>query len=263
MSTLALIDYDIVVYSAGFQSQQSVVSCKGVEYKNKTQALKDGCKEEDLEVKVYAGPLSHALSNAKKLVQKIVDSVGASDYVGFLTGAGNFREEIATIKPYKGNRTQEKPVHYHQIKEYLTRRHNGTIVCGMEADDMMGIEQYKTWDEGNTVICSKDKDLKQIPGRHFNWADNNETFVQEWEGIKFFYTQLLTGDMVDNIRGVPGIGKTKATKLLKDCSNEFELYNVCLEAYKKAEIENELLETARLLWIHRTYPLIPWVPPTE
>ena len=79
-----------------------------------------------------------------------------------------------------------------------------------------------------------------------------------WTATKFFYAQILTGDAIDNIIGLKGIGPVKAGKLLKECDNEMELYAACVAAYDGNE--DRVIENARLLWLRREDDQI-WAPP--
>ena len=68
----------------------------------------------------------------------------------------------------------------------------------LEADDALGI--YATKHPGN-VICSPDKDMRQIPGQLF---DMKETMsVTPEEGAKWHLIQTLAGDQTDGYAGVP------------------------------------------------------------
>jgi 5'-3' exonuclease len=75
--------------------------------------------------------------------------------------------------------------------------------------------------------------------------------------MKFFYTQLLTGDTADNIKGVKGIGPKKADKILDGLVAEADLYKAVEEHY---ETLDELIENARLLWLRRFEGQM-WEPP--
>jgi len=88
-----------------------------------------------------------------------------------------------------------------------------------------------------------------IRGWHYNFVKQNLYYVTEQEAIKNFYIQILTGDRVDNIPGLKGIGPVKAKKILKDCQTEQDLFDAVLEKYDN-DIET-LTERARLLWIRR------------
>lgn len=307
----ALIDGDVIVYACGFASQKNIhkVTIKGeeapratFEYKKdlKEWVEKNGLSDSDYTVSttVQADPVEHALHSVKVFLNEILEVTDAEHYKIYLTGKGNFREEIATILPYKGNRNAPKPLHYDNIKQYLVDHWEAIVVEGMEADDAMAIEQ-ELWLEnidpmwrhpeinhdGYTVICSIDKDLRMVPGWHYNWnKDDKPVWVSEEEGIRWFYTQLLTGDKVDNIQGIPGIGPKKAEKILEECVSEEDMYDAVWWAYhdylwggetitmdeidKKfayAEVDQMVLENAQLLWMIRELDEdgkpVHWEPP--
>ncbi len=221
-------------------------------------------------------PIENCLHSVKLMINSIVEATQADSYSCFLTGQGNFRETIATIKPYKGNRPDKKPAHYNAITDYIMEHHNGEMVCGMEADDAMGIEQFADYaskrdgEALSTRICTIDKDLDMIPGLHYSWAINRKGVVVRPEMLyevdmdgadRAFYTQLLSGDTTDNIPGVPGLGKTRATSIINDCQDEEEMYWAALCEYSKkySRPMEALIENARLLWILR-YPGQIWSP---
>ena len=86
-----------------------------------------------------------------------------------LTGKNNFRYQIATTVPYKGNRVDKpKPKHLAFLRNYLVKEWGASISEGEEADDTIAIEATKLGD--NCVIVSLDKDLDQIVGWHYNFV---------------------------------------------------------------------------------------------
>jgi len=132
----------------------------------------------------------------------------------FLTGKGNFRYDVANKQPYK-ERPSLKPFHYYNLKAYIKARYEFRESIGMEADDLMAIEQTARGDE--TIICTRDKDLRQVPGWHYGWELGNqpqygpnrvdekgEIFLSDdrksikGSGSLFFFSQLLTGDRVED-----------------------------------------------------------------
>ena len=70
-------------------------------------------------------------------------------------------------------------------------------------------------------------------------------------GYKFFASQVLTGDTVDNIPGLPGCGPVRAYKLLVDCDSPEECEQVLKEEY--GDKDDLLIEQAQLCWIVRRY----------
>ena len=181
----------------------------------------------------------------------------------YLTGKGNFREKVAVTKPYKGQRKQEKPYHFKHITDYMLNMYDTVVVDGMEADDMMCIDQTD-----DTIICTRDKDLRMMPGWHYGWecgAQREFGPIQVDEagflvlngnklsgaGIIFFWAQMLMGDSTDNIPGCPGIGPKKAYLALTQTHPDD--HEEMVKAYyqlKKCSYEM-FLEQAYLLWMVR------------
>lgn len=190
------------------------------------------------------------------IVKKADDDM--KDYKVFLTGRGNFRHELATTAPYKGNRTAEKPEHLGTIRQHLLDYHPSFLSSGEEADDRIAIEATQRGDA--CVICSIDKDFDQIPGKHYNFVKDIRYTVTPWEGLVFFYSQILSGDRVDNVIGIPGIGPIKAQKALMDCKTEMELFQKCVEMYEGSV--DRVVENGKLLWLRRHNSEI-WLPPTD
>ena len=174
-----------------------------------------------------------------------------------LTGKNNFRYKIATTVPYKGNRVDKpKPKHLAFLRDYLVKEWGASISEGEEADDTIAIEATKLGD--NCVIVSLDKDLDQISGWHYNFVKHLSYYIKPEEGLVKLYTQMLTGDAADNIKGLFRIGPVKAAKIIGDTTNELELYNKVLEAYE-GDAER-VLENAQLLFLRRYEGQI-WTPP--
>lgn len=278
----ALIDGDIILYSCGFAAQNNWhrVYITGEEengyiaqfkYKKDLVDYLDTHTEYDLfyETEVEVEPFGNAAYNVNQLISRIIEDTGATTFTIFLTGKDNFRDNL--VDYYKKNRDPaHKPVHYEQLKQYLFSEYNAEIVDGMEADDAMGIAQYtslmentaKDSPKNGTIICTTDKDLKMIPGWHYNWDKRERSYIKPRQATHWFYTQLLTGDPTDNIKGIPKIGKKRAESMLAPCETEQQMYAVALEGYNKAyDLGMEVLqENADLLWILREKD-VRWTPP--
>lgn len=226
---MILIDGDIFAYRAAFS-----------------------CEDQDVE---------DALDKIDDLIQWAIYSCvleyDADDYQVFLTGKGNFRYDIAVTHEYKGNRKDvEKPQHLEAIRKHMVKKWKAIISKGEEADDLIGIAATEGGKE--SIVVSIDKDMLQIPCRHYNPNKKEFTVVSDFDGLKFFYTQILTGDRADNIVGLYGVGPKKAEKMLADCKTEADMYEECLHQYGGEE--DRVIENARLLWLRRE-PDQLWEPP--
>lgn len=223
-------------------------------------------------------PLLKSRADAKIL--KIQESAGCDSYHLYLTGKNNFRISEGTILPYKGQRVSPKPHGYAKLKEYFLGSNNfrgkRTLAEDWEADDQLAIDQcanikwsvtvdeeaktfFTTAEEGSTVLCSRDKDLAMVPGMHYSWPSGKQKekepyYVSVYDGLKKFYTQLLTGDMTDNIKGLYKVGPVAAKAALKGLETDLELYIKCQQMYEdrfSSYWELFLHENARLLWMMR------------
>jgi 5'-3' exonuclease len=116
-----------------------------------------------------------------------------------------------------------------------------------EADDLIGTLATHARVQGRrTVLVTRDKDLSQLirPGdvywdyigeTRYEYSDIPERFGVLPERMADFLA--LTGDAVDNIRGVPGIGKKTASMLLSHYESLDHLYDN-LDAVLKLKIRN-------------------------
>jgi len=195
-------------------------------------------------------------------IHRILEEAKASTWQGYLTGSGNFRDKVATIKPYKGpRRLKEKPFWYEQIREYLVSHRLALMIEGMEADDAIATEHTRWHTSGSTVICSRDKDFNQVPGYFYSWPgwkDDAGTLkeITPLDGIQFHYVQLLTGDSADNIPGLYGVGPSSSlVKQIHEMNDELEMLRLVVDQYEKrfgSYWYQFLVENGTLLWLLRS-----------
>jgi 5'-3' exonuclease len=80
-------------------------------------------------------------------------------------------------------------------------------------------------------------------------------YITPLEADRYFYKQMLVGDVTDNIHGIKGVGKVKADKLLADCQSEQEMIDIVWEQYQlhfKEDALSRMEENVGLLWLKRT-----------
>lgn len=187
-------------------------------------------------------------------IETICEELDSEDFELFITGKTNFRNDYAVTAPYKGNRTGNRPVHYDALREYMLEI-GGILVEGQEADDAIAIRATQIGGD-KSYIVSIDKDFDQVKGWHYNFVKKQQYYISGLQGTLNFYMQFLTGDRIDNIIGVRGIGAVRAKKLL-DGKTEREMYEICVE---KLGSEERAIENGILLWLRRHEGEI-WTPP--
>ena len=205
---------------------------------------------------------SDAYGATKRELNKLENKFGAfSTLILFFTDSTNFRKQI--LPDYKGHRNRKKPCGYKRVINALRKEYKVIIKPTLEADDTMGI--YATKYPGN-IIASPDKDMKQIPGKLYNF---DETFtIDKNEGAKWHLIQTLAGDQTDGYGGVPGIGVKRAETLFKDKGYSWK---TVVNAFKSKDMtEEDALTNARLARIltvddydFETKQPIPWTPSSD
>ena len=194
----------------------------------------------------------------------IKHKLGVKDFVCCLSDHGNnFRK---TIDPsYKSNRKgTRKPVGYVALCAWVEETYPSLRKPTLEADDVMGILATKPDNHGKCIIVSDDKDLKTIPGKLYRPTADEKLTITEEEADRFFFTQVLTGDVTDGYKGVPGIGPKKAEAVLGQRPH----WGAVEQAFIKAGLtRDDAIQQARLArilrwsdWDDKKETVIPWTP---
>lgn len=140
----------------------------------------------------------------------IVAETGVRDMRLYLSGDANFRYEVAKTKPYKGNRTSDKPLLLRAARDYLRLEHGALVVDGYEADDAIASDMVLN----GAMHCGVDKDILQVAGRHYNYVKKKFVDVPPEQALVNLYTQVIVGDSTDNIGGLKGYGAVKAADII-------------------------------------------------
>lgn len=199
-----------------------------------------------------------------KRMEAMCDEIGTEQApIYYFTTGRTFRYDLAKTKPYKGTRKDNKPWHFDNLTTYLRHCLPSREITYIEADDALAIDHVN---DENTILCSRDKDLRQVPGWFYSWevgkqASFGPTKIDKvgtielssnrkklrGSGLSFFYSQVLTGDTVDNIPGLKGCGPVAAFEMLYEKSSE-DMFEIVRAAYDDDEY---LLEQSRLCWMTR------------
>jgi hypothetical protein len=239
-----LIDADILRYEVGFAAE---TGWKAI-----------------TEDKDALPPFSYVANMLEQRIEYIQDEIGTKETpILYLTEGRTFRYDLAVTKPYKGTRKGDKPYHYDNLSIYMKGVLDAKVVTHIEADDALAIDHLAAG--GSTIICSRDKDLRQVPGWFYSWELGRQPAFGPVEirkegslelhqpgnklrgtGLPFFCSQVLTGDAVDNIPGLPGCGPVRAHLLLEESQWPMDVID-----YEYKGKEDLLLEQGRLCWIVR------------
>jgi hypothetical protein len=218
---LLIIDADPLVYRSGFAAETVsygvVIEFPDGTLADKHFAPKDGKSANDRlkeamlehpdaeivskEKLIKAEPVSHALEIVRSSLAAISAEVAEqfnTKNLGqtlYLSGSANWRNKVATLLPYKGNRDpSHKPVHYQAIRDYLVKAHGAIVTDGIEADDAVAMQAYHLRaerDDKGFCVASIDKDLDQIPGWHYDYMKKVFYFVDAEDAARSFWQQCF------------------------------------------------------------------------
>ena len=89
-------------------------------------------------------PIAFACRSVRSACETIMVELQAEGIEIYLTGKGNYRIDYGCdTYPYKGNRKQDKPEHYPELKAYMIDTLGAEVVDGEEADDKLGYMAYQ------------------------------------------------------------------------------------------------------------------------
>lgn len=180
-------------------------------------------------------------------IKEWLNGSGCNDWIGYVskaTGAKNFRYEVSTIFPYKGNRKDvELPKYLEAIRRYARQQNNIKVARGhWEVDDVCASRAMAKKHKG--CIIANDKDAAVVRGCYYYLPNRMEEPMFSsskivgnlWmedkkvrgHGYLFLLWQCIAGDRVDGVLGCKGIGDKGAYKALE----EFD--GVCISHIKEA-----------------------------
>lgn len=232
-------------------------------------------------------PLGEARLRLQAKIAGMTKAAQANRTVLLLTGSGShkgYRYAVARAKPYQGARHSGRPKNWQGLRTLLESGLLGNAVNDFdrEADDRFA--QFGHADPANTVIGTQDKDMRMVPGWHIDWLDNRMRWLppgtydlvmnDKQYGAKWFWLQMLHGDGVDFIPGLPfygtknakglaafkKVGEVTAGSILASATTSEEAGRLVFAAYfsyYKERALAEMLEQAVLLWM-RSCPDASW-----
>lgn len=240
---IGLIDYDSLIYKAVYK----IVSIQDIK-----QKIAQGKSREELEQWIVDECINRLCQMGDKifadiekepfLVENGLDIIFCEYFITY--GKNSIRRRLVTdYKKTRKRKPEDKWVN--KVRSYLLKSDFAFVHDEWEADDLIH-DRAKELGQNGCIIISIDKDLKQIPGIHFDFYRKPSKEVDQWgkriqndmKGLRVvseseaaynFWYQMLVGDSSDNVKGVKGIGPIKANKLLSDFYSMGKLFDDYLD----------------------------------
>ena len=210
-------------------------------------------------------PLNRAIATFKKKIREVENRYGDHIHFVCIEGEGNYRDDL--YPNYKAQR-QGEIILRERLSEWIKEnwpKDKLIVAEGHETDDevalrmWMGHKYHEKHGEWVYMISSCDKDLRTVAGKNYNYCKKEEQIITELEADRWFCTQLLYGDKVDNIKGINfklpkeflhpfgiratagKVGEKTAERLLEHCETSKECFQKVVDCYKEAHGDRWLM----------------------
>jgi len=213
--TTLLIDADVLAFEA------AVVAEESIEWKD--------------EMWTVHADMALAKARVVNRVEEFKDMMKTDSVTMCLTDRANFRR---VLNPdYKANRSKSRlPIILRQVKQWIIEELDGQMWANLEADDIISILATDKEMDEETIIISIDKDFKSVPGIFYDYNKGEYHHPTEEEADNYHLVQTIAGDHTDGYSGVPGIGVTRAERLLQSDGYTWETVVKC---YEKAGLSEQ------------------------
>lgn len=174
-------------------------------------------------------------AQVKDFAEMITRYAGAEKYVLHITPSasnkGGRADQVVQLEYQATRAGKEAPKDLHAIRGYMGENLPSVVHMDQEADDGLAQANYNAEDRKLSVIASKDKDLRMVPGLHLDMdkyelvdvphGDYGYIEVDDTKSSKkvvgygpaFFFAQCIKGDAADNIKGLPLLPTRQAMKI--------------------------------------------------
>lgn len=229
-----IIDGDFLIYKGAFSAETKFYRAKeagldDIEFNSKKEALEHQVKRPGCIIKHVVRYKEEGLARyyTKMAMEKVLNNFPGAKFRLYISAPKgyNVRYDIAKTCGYKNTRP-ERPKYYEVCRQYLLKEWGAVEIGVCEADDAVAIAATAI---PECVIVHIDKDINQVPGVHYH-PDKQEIYtVDEEDGLRNLYFQILTGDKIDTVPGMKVLcrartcGEMAARKLLENCKTEKEM----------------------------------------
>jgi hypothetical protein len=263
--TIILVDCDIISYRAAAANETRSIKAthkvtgQEIVCPHRT-SLKEQIKniftidEFEIEDVQTAEEIRFAFHAMNTTIDALKASCKADSVELYISGKGNFRDNLELPSRYKGKRTGSiRPLQLSGCRQWLIDKKGAIVVDGRETDDMLAQRCYEGLQQGvKTIAVTIDGDQQGVTGWYYNWTKMKEPFLVKGLGeislIKdnkgfdgfgraFFFAQWVLGDSIDCFKPCEIAGKkfgvVSMYNLLKDCKTDKEYVQAVYNQYKK------------------------------
>lgn len=250
MARVALIDGDSFAYRLAAAVEKTLYLVSETkdgnlfqEYATHKAAVAAAAEVSTIYSTKKVGTLKEAVDLLEAKIERSIARAQCTVFHVYIGGSGpTFRDHLARIRKYKGQRFGLPPTYLPDLRNYLNKQWGAVVSSGEEADDMLSYTARELAASGvNTpVVIGNDKDLDQIPGEHYDWVSDKLYIVSDAEARIRMWVQVLHGDVADNIAGCWKVGAKGADKTIREAIEDWglddnDLWKFVCTAYEESQ----------------------------
>jgi len=166
----------------------------------------------DAVFKTFVKPKDLIFESINKMISSIIIETKCKEYHGFLGVGRGFRKK--EFLDYKSNRKPIEIPYINECKEFMKEEWGFELLTEFEPDDAVSILKHRY---PEYTIAAIDKDiLNNIEGRHYNYKTREWVSTNKTNAERHFWSQVITGDTADGIKGLPGAGEKAWLKIMDE-----------------------------------------------
>lgn len=170
-----------------------------------------------------------------------------------------FRRDMCSGYKIRKKKPGQIPFLNH-ARAFMVSKWNAKVVMHYEAEDVVLTRSRILKEEGDdTVVCFIDKDLLQYEGCFYNYQKQKMIVLDQDEADLRLWRQVCTGDQVDTIPGITGVGPVKAEKAIQDpetaMQDAVKLYKYNTQTYEYFILQYNLIKLREYEGVDLLYPL--------
>ena len=148
------------------------------------------------------------------MMNALLSATKATHYIAYVKGSNTATQRTTLNPEYKANRPKESPKWWKFCVDYYVSVWGAIKVDNMEVDDAVNITRLDLHDSFMIAIDGDLLGQKTTHNSHYNWKTAKWIDVTQAEADRKFWSEMISGQSSDNVKGLPGKGEAFFNKLV-------------------------------------------------
>ena len=211
----------------------------------------------------YCDSHVNAEASVSRLISNIMLATGSDRYELYIEEWRKdkklFRRDFTSTYKVRDRPPGTVPFLNH-ARAFMISKWNAQVVMHYEAEDVVLRRAKELRVNGDDpTVCFIDKDLLQYAGKFYNYQKQMHRTLTEDEATLRLWRQVCTGDQIDTVPGIIGIGPKKAKYAIQDPETAMldaaRLYKLKSQTYEHFILQYNLIKLRDEETVELLYPM--------